>query len=44
METTLCQNLPDFIKALHTQRSYALFAAHWTDIFKCITDLATKRF
>jgi len=43
METTLCQNLPDFIKALHTQRSYALFAAHWTDIFKCITDLATKK-
>lgn len=43
MEQTLCQDLPRFMEALRTQRSYALFATHWADVLKAISELSTKK-
>ena len=43
MQKTLCQDLPDWFAALKEQRSYALFAPHFSETLKKLSDLSTKK-
>ena len=43
MQKTLLIDLPEFFKALAEQKSYALFARHFEQTIKNLTDLSTKK-
>ncbi len=43
MQRTLCHDLPAFVQALQQQRSYALFAPHFANTLKNLTELTTKK-
>ncbi|ALH95065.1 UvrD-helicase domain-containing protein [Acinetobacter equi] len=43
MQKTLCLDLPELFEALRAQRSYALFAPHFSETLKRLSDLSTKK-